>query len=43
MNLLTYKEVEILVTGNKKVDIELLKLNTALCRQSFEDKLNENE
>ena len=30
LKLLTYKEVEILVTGNKKVDIELLKLNTKL-------------
>ena len=33
----------LVILSNKKVSLELLKLNTALCRQSFEDKLNENE
>ena len=33
----------LVILSNKKVSLELLKLNAALCRQSFEDKLNENE
>ena len=33
----------LVILSNKKVSLELLKLNTALCKQSFEDKLNENE
>ena len=33
----------LVILSNKKVSLELLKLNTALCRQCFEDKLNENE
>ena len=33
----------LVILSNKKVSLELLKLNTALCRQSFEDKLNEEE
>ena len=33
----------LVILSNKKVSLELLKLNTALCRQSFEDKLNEDE
>ena len=30
----------LVILSNKKVRLELLKLNTPLCRQSFEDKLN---
>ena len=33
----------LVILSNKKVSLELLKLNASLCRQSFEDKLNENE
>lgn len=33
----------LVILSNKKVSLELLKLNTSLCRQSFEDKLNEDE
>ena len=33
----------LVILSNKKVSLEMLKLNTALCRQSFEDKLNEKE
>jgi Ras-related GTP-binding protein A/B len=33
----------LVILSYKKVSLELLKLNTALCRQSFEDKLNESE
>ena len=33
----------LVILSNKKVSLELLKLNVALCRQSFEDKLNEDE
>ena len=33
----------LVILSNKKVSLELLKLNTALCKQSFEDKLNEND
>ena len=33
----------LVILSNKKVSLELLKLNTALCKQSSEDKLNGNE
>ena len=33
----------LVILSNKKVSLELLKLNVALCRQSFEDKLNADE
>jgi Ras-related GTP-binding protein A/B len=33
----------LVILSNKKVSLELLKLNTALCKKSFEDKLNGNE
>ena len=33
----------LVILSNKKVSLELLKLNAALCRKSFEDKLNADE
>ena len=33
----------LVILSNKKVSLELLKLNAALCRKSFEEKLNADE
>ena len=33
----------LVILSNKNVSLEFVKLNAALCRQSFEDKLSENE